>query len=204
MQNNASRKLRTKQTKHRRNDFRLTISSCIRGSIQPQTMRNSHRGFTQVELIVSIVLIGILSAVAVPRLSGNSGVAGPTFTEMARSTLRFAQKTAIASRRLVCVELTGSTLRLFIASAADASSCDTPLASPGGESPYTLDANDSQFQGATKFSSSVPTSLLGSALHFDALGRPRLSSGTLLSTAATLQVSGGGTIVIEAETGHVH
>ncbi len=162
------------------------------------------RGFTQVELIVVIVLIGILSAVAVPRLDGRSGISGPTFSEMTRSTLRYAQKTAIASRRLVCVDISSSGLSLRIATAANATSCNTPLAGPDGTSPYTLSANDDQFQGSTGIASVVPNSLLGSSLQFDALGRPRLANNSLLGSAATLTITGGSSVVVEAESGHVH
>lgn len=165
---------------------------------------NRQHGFTQVELIVTIVLIGILAAVAAPKLSGNSGISGPTFTEMARSTLRYAQKTAIASRRLVCVTISSSSLQLSIASAANASSCDTPLEGPDGQKPYRLDAADKQFQGETGITSSGPINLIGSTLNFDALGRPKSSSGNILTQATTIVIKNGSTITIEAESGHVH
>lgn len=76
-------------------------------------MKRQH-GFTMVELILVIVLIGVLAAVGIPRLMGEDFTKAVVFGDQVASTLRQAQKTAVARRRLVCVETTATTLRLRI------------------------------------------------------------------------------------------
>ncbi|MCP4597305.1 type II secretion system protein [Neptuniibacter sp.] len=56
----------------------------------------SQRGFTLVEMIVVIILLGILSAVAIPRLSGTSDYQAYSLRSSILSSLRLAQKTALA------------------------------------------------------------------------------------------------------------
>lgn len=89
-------------------------------------------GFTMVELIVVMVLIGIVSAVAVPKLMSSNVFAPLAMRDEIQSALRYAQKTAVARRRLVCAtEATSTTAPVFtIASAAGANSCAVALDNP--------------------------------------------------------------------------
>jgi MSHA pilin protein MshC len=63
------------------------------------------RGFTLAELVTTIVIMGILAAIAVPRLMSSKGFASRGFYDEVQAVVRFAQKTAIAWRRpiMVCV-----------------------------------------------------------------------------------------------------
>jgi MSHA pilin protein MshC len=55
------------------------------------------RGFTLIELVTSIVLIGILSAIAAPRFFDSNDFAERGYADEVASTLRLARKVAIAS-----------------------------------------------------------------------------------------------------------
>jgi len=57
---------------------------------------NHQRGFTLVEIIVVIILLGILSAVALPRLQGTSEYQAYTLRNTVLASLKLAQKTALA------------------------------------------------------------------------------------------------------------
>lgn len=94
-------------------------------------MRQS-AGFTLTELVMVIVVLGILAAVAIPRMTGSSDYRGLEFHDRTVAALRYAQKTATSHRRHVCVAFTATTLTLTIASGqGDAANCDNTLVLPG-------------------------------------------------------------------------
>lgn len=88
------------------------------------------RGFTLVELVTTIVVIGILAVAALPRLFDQNAFEARGFFDETKSLLRYAQKTAVAQRRTVCVALGAAGVGLTIASAANANACNTALALP--------------------------------------------------------------------------
>lgn len=57
----------------------------------------SSEGFTLVELIVVILIVGVLAAVAMPRFVDNTTFAERGYYEELVAALKFAQKTAVAS-----------------------------------------------------------------------------------------------------------
>jgi MSHA pilin protein MshC len=96
-------------------------------------------GFTLVELVVTLVILGILAAFIAPRLMARTEFDARGFFDTTAAVLRYAQKSAVAQRRTVCVTFTGNaSVTLTIASVFGATTCNTNLSGPDDSAPYTL------------------------------------------------------------------
>jgi MSHA pilin protein MshC len=157
----------------------------------PRIGMHTQGGFTLAELVVVLMLTGVLAAFAIPRLFNQNEFAGRGARDFVASGLRYAQKSAIAMRRNVCVAVGSTGLAITYASAAgstQACAAGNQLSNPANGLPYSDTANALQ-GGATV---STPTSV-----SFDALGRTSAAASITLSNHAT-------PITVEAETGLVH
>ena len=157
-------------------------------------MPKGEDGFTLIELIVVMMIVGILAVAVLPRFVDNQSFNGRGFSDETLAALRYAQKAAIAQRRNVCVAFTATTVTLTIANAAGniaLAPCNTPLASPTGVVTFVVTARP-----GISFSGTPPANF-----SFNALGQP--------STTATvsMNISDGSTtwtVTLERETGYVH
>lgn len=152
------------------------------------------RGFTLIELIMVIVLLGVLAVFAAPRIFNSNDFNARGFHDETLSLLRFAQKTAIAQRRTVCVVFsatTGATLRM--AANAATPTCNTDLRGPQGESPATITAKSGVAYTGTPLS-----------FNFDGLGQPVDGTGATVATQVIQVSNAANTITVETVTGYVH
>ena len=62
-------------------------------------------GFTMVELVVVMILIGVLAAIGIPRLLGDKNMEAAVFGDQVVSGLRRAQKIATGHHRVVCASV---------------------------------------------------------------------------------------------------
>lgn len=159
----------------------------------PSNWRPHQRGFTLIELIMVIVLLGVLAVFAAPRIFNSDDFNARGFHDETLAFLRYAQKTAIAQRRTVCLVFAGTTsASLRIASAAATSTCNTDLRGPKGDSPGTITA-----KGVVTYSAPPDD------FNFDGLGQPVDATGALVATQ-TIQIDNAANVVVEAGTGYVH
>lgn len=165
------------------------------------TMSNLERGFTLVELITVMIVVGILAAVAAPRFFASNVFQSRGFADQVQASLRYAQKTAIAQRRNVCVAVNAGDITLTIANASGAASaCNANLASPAGQ-PSTCPS--ATYKICTP-SAAIVLSPAQSFI-FDALGKPYDVLGTPSATQKSIAITGAtNNVVVEAETGYVH
>jgi MSHA pilin protein MshC len=158
------------------------------------------RGFTIVELIVTMVIVGIMAVVVVPRFSLLGGFDSRGMRDQTIATLRYAQKSALAQRRHVCVVIDASsdialTIAANFSTATPACPLGVALAYPAGNCPASKPA-------VTMCRPTRVNTVLGAGtIVFDPSGRPVSGLGQVTvmdgSTAET-------PITVEAETGYVH
>jgi MSHA pilin protein MshC len=160
-------------------------------------------GFTMVEFVVVLLLLGILAAVGGSRYFGMQAYAARAWTDKVTATARYARVMAIATRSQK-VRLTLNAASVSVVLAADCTTAASiPVVDPSGGAVMNQVAPN----GATL---SVVGRALPFTVCFDGLGRPRdtaNAAGALLTSVTTLQVTGGGmtlSVYLEPDTGFVH
>ncbi len=146
------------------------------------------RGFTLIELIMVIVMLGVLAVFAAPRMFNSGDFYARGFHDETLSLLRYAQKAAIAQRRTVCVNLNanGVTLNIFSANPA-VGACS---AAPTLTLPNTP-------RGGTGLWATVASVTL-TTFQFTPLGSTNQAANVIIT------IDGSSAITVEAETGYVH
>lgn len=142
-----------------------------------------------------MVVVGILAAIAIPRFFDADVFRSRGFTDQVQASLRYAQKVAIAQRRVVCVGFDSvavpNSVTLTIDSDVPADGvCNLApagnLQSPSGDPDYVVNA-----PANTTFAA-APVDF-----NFNALGQPSIGQAIGVTGAPNA-------ITIEAETGYVH
>lgn len=142
----------------------------------------SDAGFTLLELVVTLVILGILSAMAMSKLN-QPQVDAAWFPDQVRAVVRMAQKRAIAQRTRVLVVVSATQLSLCYATTAASFTCGATVNDLNTGNAVVLTAPSGISLGAT-----------ASPFAFNGLGQP--------SSAVTVTV-GTRAIQVAAETGYV-
>jgi prepilin-type N-terminal cleavage/methylation domain-containing protein len=146
------------------------------------------RGFTMVELIIVISLIGILAAVGAGRLFGSDELKARAFANQLAQVLSAGQRMAVAQRRTVYAQVVASpgSLQLCLDAA-----CTTPVAPAPGDAPLVSAPDGMGLQAAS------------TAFSFDGLGRPSFGAALTLTVLAADGSSTAMGVTLQPETGHV-
>jgi len=148
-------------------------------------------GFTLVELVMVIVMLGTLSATALPRFFEKNTFAERAFFDDTLNAVRYAQKLAVATGCSVKVSISSDSYSLVRQGSSASSSC------PGG-STYSL-AVPHPSSGASSYTGSesgITLTSSASSFIFSPLGT--------VSIDAILTVAGSKTISVISETGFVY
>ena len=106
------------------------------------TRRKQHQsGFTLLEVVVVVAILGIIAIFIAPASLSNTPFYARGFHDETLALLRFAQKSAIAQRRTVCVEFSGAVnVSLRIAASAASPTCTNDLQGPSGGNAASITA----------------------------------------------------------------
>ena len=139
-------------------------------------------GFTLVELVVTIVILGIIAVVAMPRFTARNSFDSRGFHDRATATVRYAQKLAIAQRRPIFVCITTAAVSV------SAASCGPPLSDLAG----------------VALSVTAPAGVTLSTASFSFNGLGQTSPQVTITLNSTVAGDPARSIVVENETGYVH
>lgn len=152
-------------------------------------------GFTMVELVVTMVIVGILAAVVMPKFSAQNDTDFAGYAHQLRAVFRYTQKVAVAQRRQTIVGYSQTAATICSEPRSASPSCPATFAevdcTVSGRSPVDLPG------GAIR---SGPTNVSASGVVcFNARGEAY--GGPL---AINLDGAGAAEITIVAETGYVN
>lgn len=146
---------------------------------------SENRGFTLVELVTTIVILGVLVAVVAPRFPGFSTFSGKAARDQVVSGLRYAQQQALSRNRSARFVFGGTTYQVQYRDAGGTWHT-VPVPGSGGTS-WSL-------PGGVRFSGSGNRA-------FDSLGVP---AGGACGAGSTVDLTSGTSVRIECGTGFAH
>jgi MSHA pilin protein MshC len=174
------------------------------------------KGFTLIELVMVLVLIGIMAAVVIPRLGTMTTTNAAAFTDKLRTDIRYAQNLAMTRGKRTRVYFNGTGPAPVTAPAqgytvgidnSGAGNCSAFLlaSDPAGGGNMLVTLNAGMYAGI-----SIPAPSI-TCLEYDSLGRPYTCSvgacGTVpLAATMTADVNGNATmrVSVSIQTGAVN
>ena len=161
----------------------------------------NQRGFTLIELIMILVLLGIIVVVVAPRLGDVPGTKASTFMDKLRADIRYAQNLAMTENRRyrVYVNTAPSPAPNGYAVVNDVNTNGTwgeageIAQDPAGTGTMSVTLNAGDYTGITV---STP---VGGYIEFNSLGSPTVGGGAVLTVSP-----GGTTVTITVQTGAVN
>lgn len=170
------------------------------GSSRPPPGRPSAAGFTLLELVVVVAVVGVMAAVAGPTLTRLGAARREFLATRVRNVLIYAQETAMTSDvdTWVVFDVDGGSVSAFVEDPDNPGRAGRlALVDPLTRDDLVLDLGDAGSSlTAADFAS-------GDEVQFDQDGAPRGLDGSLLTSDGTVEVGGATTLRVTRNTGLV-
>ncbi len=156
----------------------------------------NRKGFTLIELVMVLILIGIIAVVAIPKLSDITATNAGAFAKKLRADMRYAQDLAMTRNQRARVTFRTSP------NGYDITLGGNPVTDPATGSPFSITLNTGQYAGI----SISAVEFAGSYVEFNTLGVP-FESGGMLAASKSVTVSGGSisqNVTVQPQTGAVN
>lgn len=159
----------------------------------PGIRTSGHGGFTLVELVAVILLLGILAFSVVPRFLDKGSIDVGAMAEQLAGDIRYTQSLAMTSGQRNRINLAAASYQIT-------TSAGVPVAHPATGSTAAISLGDVSLSGYNP-------PLTNSYIAFDGKGVPYTNvAGTLLGTTATITLNAAGNtrqIAVSPQTGRV-
>ncbi|WP_432383647.1 pilus assembly FimT family protein [Duganella sp. P38] len=185
--------------------------------MNPGFSKRRQAGFTMVELITVIILMGILGAIGASRFFDDTAFENRAYADQAKAIIRYAQKLAVTENRFIFVRTDGNSFAICATLACGGGSLvNAPGGSNSGSRATRANCLQAGVYRAAWMCEGRPASvnvngLPGNAIYFDALGRPyngtdAIGNPSTFVAAQVIRFTSGANasqITIWPETGYV-
>jgi prepilin-type N-terminal cleavage/methylation domain-containing protein len=152
-------------------------------------------GFTILEVVAVLLIMGIISAVAISRMSDVDQIDLSSQVEVVKNHLRYAQSRAMSSGSEWGINFTSSTAYYLY----NGANPNAQVSLPGEDNPLV---NLSAKNPNMSITGSIPNGAIPGRIRFDGFGIPVDDNGVSLNSDITISTTGGN-IDIRKNTGFV-
>ena len=154
----------------------------------------AQKGFTLIELVIILVLLGIVAVFVAPRLGNVPSMNAAALSDKLRADIRYAQNLAMTRNQRGRVTFRNAP------NGYDVTLGGNPVIDPAGSGNLSVTLNTGNYVG---ISIAIPTGFSGNYVEFDSMGVP-YDSGGALAAAKSVTVANGQTVTVTPQTGAVN
>ena len=177
----------------------IKIITCFGVRVTNHETRTTRNGFTLIETIMVIVIIGIMAALSVPRFNAFYGIKLAGVAKKVVSDIRYVQQLAISRHESYNIIFSPGPVNTYLVRRVADSSL---AADPFSLGDFSINFNsDPHYGGIT-----ITSTNFGGTLQFDWQGIPRTAAGAALANDGSINLSYQGnskTIIVTQNTGWV-